>query len=204
MIIPGLNLPGLREHDNKCFTAYFFCKCRMSRLGILILHIEQANTRMGTSSIVEWRVCAGLFFWHVVTHGSALLSSGAWRPLRARPAWQPNGACSARGSALSWRALEKIQSMRECWESPASAGGFHKAGQQSSCLSVWVLLGGGYASITCKRKGWKDWLDIHTQYSLYNTDFIFCKYHFLYLFIIMRACLNQPVFKDLFPSMFSK
>lgn len=51
--------------------------------------------------------CAGAVSWAVITHGSTLLSSRAWRPLGAGTAGQTNGASSARGSALSWRALEK-------------------------------------------------------------------------------------------------
>lgn len=37
------------------------CKFKISRLGILRIHIEQANSRVGTSDILEWRVCWGSF-----------------------------------------------------------------------------------------------------------------------------------------------
>lgn len=145
------------------FYYVHICNSKMSRLGTLRIQIEQVNSRVGPRIILEWEACAGIVLWDC--------GYSRERPSLRRGLGGPEGRG---GLAGQWgRQCPRLHALLE---SPGERHTGYRNSEtalvifmrwfswgksQRRCLSVWVQLVEGCASVMCanneKRLKWPTW-----------------------------------------------
>lgn len=175
LILTGLTLPGLREHDKKCFTIYV--SVNLKWVGLVFWETYWAGKQQsGNKWHSGMRSVLGQF------PGLWLLTGAPFSPAGPGGPWGPGRPGRPMGPAVP--------------AAPRSPGEPWKRTGDKGILRALVMLVVVIRQVNkdvyqlrihhcvqVKKKGWEDRLEVHTRYSSDNTDRIFCKHRFLYLFI---------------------
>lgn len=195
------NSPGLREHEEKCVPVHIF------------VNPKWVGWCCENTCWTEWEQAA---FWNEGSTGVFPWGCGYSQELPSlrRVPGVPGGRA---GPAARWgqrcprpRALPASPGNRERDKGERDSEGLgmlqafmrqvNRAAVQQ-CEFSWLKVTHP-SRVRVKKKGWKDQLAVHTHYSSYNTDFIFCKYHFLYLFILISVLKTSLFSRTYFPLCF--